>query len=275
MKLTKALFLIAMITAILLFAGCQAAQPEPTPPPEEQLEMAVQRVELIGSSWEVESFGGEDDQLAVIPDSALTLNIFIERYAGYDGCNWFLGVYGVDGDTLRFNTPAMTSFICKDEAISAQGATYDAALVNITRYEMDGDKLVTYTVGDQKMATFVPAEKTAFEGTPWTAKFVNYGDGMTQASDYDFTVTARFEDGKMKGFGGCTEYEADYVIDGDSITISNITPSGDECTEDSGSSELQQWYFDALTATTKFETMVASTVFASDDNTAQVMFGTP
>jgi heat shock protein HslJ len=273
-KLTRVTILIAVITLSLL-AGCQATQPEPTPAPEEQLQMAVQRAELIGSSWEVESFGGEDDALAVIPGSALTLNMFVERYGGYDGCNWFIGVYAVDGDTLRFDTPAITSFICQDEAISAQGATYDSALVNITRYEMEGDKLVTYTVGDQKMATFIPAEKTAFEGTPWTVKFVNYGDGMTQASDYDFTVTARFEDGKMTGFGGCTEYEAGYVIDGESITVSDITAAGDECTEDSGSSELQQWYFDALSATTKYETLVASTVFANEDNTAQVLFGTP
>ena len=50
----------------------------------------------------MESFGDEDDSLAVLPDTKLTLNMLSERYAGYNGCNWFLGVYDVNGVELTF-----------------------------------------------------------------------------------------------------------------------------------------------------------------------------
>ena len=227
MKSAKPLIVLVAITAIALLAGCSVGEePTPTPEPAEQLALAEQRVDLIGTLWEVESFGGEDDSLAVLPDTKLTLNMLVDRYAGYNGCNWFLGVYDVDGVELSLYTPATTAFICEDEAVSAQAATYSAALVNVTRYEMEGDKLVTYTVGDQKMATFIPAVPVAIEGTEWTAKFVNDGEGMAPASSYEYTVSAVFQDGKVAGNGGCNDYEADYVVDGDLVTISNITSAG-------------------------------------------------
>jgi heat shock protein HslJ len=275
MEQTKVLILAVVLATLLVLAGCRMVEPEPTPEPEEQLAMAEQRIGLIGTSWEVESFGGNGDTLPVLPDTKLTLNMVVERYAGYNGCNWFLGVYDVDGEGIRFNTPAMTAFICQDEAVSSQAATYSSSLVNITRYEMEGDKLVTYTVGDQKMATFFPAEPVAIEGTKWTAKFVNDGERMTPASSYEFTVSAVFENGKVKGNGGCNDYEADYVVDGDTITISNITSAGAECTDIPGANNVEAWYFAALEATTNYAALVTSLVFMDAEGNDQIFFGTP
>lgn len=268
------LIVVAVLFSLALVAGC-GEEPTPTPSPAEQVELAAERAELIGSSWQVESFGGEDDSLAVLPDTKLTLNMLADRYAGYNGCNWFLGVYDVNGEELRFNTPAITSFICEDEDVSAQAATYSSALVNITRFEMDGDKLVTYTVGDQKMATFVPAEPAAIEGTAWTAKFVNDGEDLVAASTYEFTVSAVFQDGKVTGNGGCNDYEADYVVDGNSVTISNLVSGTEECTDVAGSSQVEQWYFASLAATQTYDALVTSMVFSDGEGNPQVFFGTP
>ena len=55
-----------------------------------------------------ESFGGPDEPLPVLPDTRLTVNYLVERYAGSGGCNWYLGVYSTDGSSLRMQTPATT-----------------------------------------------------------------------------------------------------------------------------------------------------------------------
>ena len=210
----------------------------------------------------------------MLSDTKLTLNILADRYMGYNGCNWFLGVYDINGAELRFNTPATTADICEEEAISAQSATYMSALVNITRYEMDGEKLVGFTVGDQKMATFIHSEPLPLEGTAWTAKFVNDGEDPRQIY-YEISVSALFENGKVTGSAGCNDYEADYVIDGDKITISNIQTPGAQCDEPAGVNDVESWYLAALENTAAYDELAASLVLADAEGQALVLFGSP
>lgn len=275
MKNRLTLMLAGLLAAAMMLGGCRMVEPAPTPSPAEQVEQAEERIDLIGTTWEVESFGESENPLPTLPDAKLTLNMLVDRYAGYNGCDWFLGVYDIEGDTLRYNTPATTATACEDIALSTQAATYMSALVNITQYELEDDKLLTYTVGDQQMATFIPADPVPLEGTAWTAKFVNAEDRMLMASSYDLTVSARFENGTLTGFGGCNDYEADYVIDGNQITISNIQSAEEECSEPAGASEIEAAYFAALEATTNYTELVASLIFTGADGQDLVLFGTP
>ena len=275
MKRIRYIPIVVVIATVIVLSGCSMAEPEPTPSPAEQAELVVERVGLIGTNWEVESFGETEDNVTVLPETKLTLNMMVERDAGYDGCNWFSGVYDSVAPELKFYPPARTAFICQDSDVSAQASTYSSALINITHYEMDGDKLVTYTVGDQKMVTFVPAQPVEIEGAEWTAKFVNDGQHMTPASAYEFTVSAVFENGKVTGNGGCNDYEADYVVDGDAVTFSNIVSAGVECTDYPGSNNVEKWYFAALEETTNFYPLITSMIFTGSEGQDTVFFGTP
>ncbi len=270
-----ALPIILIIAGSLLLSACNALEPKPTPSAAEQAEQVVERVELMGTLWEAQSFGEVDAGIDVLPDTKLTLNLAGERYAGYDGCNWFSGVYESKAPQLTFYMPAQTSFMCDDADVSAQSATYFSSLINTTAYEIEGENLVTYTEGNQRMATFVPATAIDMEGTPWTVKFVNDGTQMTPASEYEFDVTALFKDGSLTGMIGCNDYSAEYVVDGDSITFSNILSENTDCEEYTGAPDVATWYLDSLEQTTNFTPLSATMIFTDVDGQDTVFFGTP
>ena len=77
-KYTKYIIIVAMIATVMVLAGC-GARPDPTPTPEpaEQVALAEQRIDLIGTSWELEYFGEAEESLPVLPDTKLTLNMAI------------------------------------------------------------------------------------------------------------------------------------------------------------------------------------------------------
>lgn len=157
---------------------CQSAQtPEPATAIVEaaagvqELESAV---ELAQTAWELESFGDADEMIPVIPDTYPSVHFMAERYSGYNGCDWFLGVYRVDGNTVRMEMPAATQYGCGEDQTDLidQAATYTDGLENITVYELADGKLLLYTAEDQLLLTMAPLESLPFEGTTWNLKFL-------------------------------------------------------------------------------------------------------
>lgn len=92
---------------------------------------------------------------------------------------------------------------------------------------------------------------------------------------YEITINALFEDGKVTGSAGCNDYEADYVIDGDQITISNVQAPNFQCAEPSGVNETESWYLAALEEAATYNELVTSLVLAGADEQALALFGNP
>ena len=143
MKKTSYGYLILIGTLILILSACTQSTPES---PREAVGAITS---LAGTSWEVESFGGPDDSVPVIAGSRLSVNYLVERYAGYGGCNWFLGVYGMDGSQVRMETAATTTLNCDSEGITEQEQTFMAALLNVAYYKNQDNKMVGYTAENQ------------------------------------------------------------------------------------------------------------------------------
>jgi heat shock protein HslJ len=221
-----------------LVSACGAtSEPTPTPEPAARVTQAVSNLNLIGSSWQAESFGGPEDAIMVHPDTRLTVNFGVDRYAGSGGCNWFLGVYETEGEGMRFQTPATTSSTCEEPpGIMEQEGTYMSALWNIIAYQMEGEKLLGYTSGDQLMLTFVPAATVPFEGTTWELKFIIH-DTIAEPVLPETAITAHFTAGKMTGQIDCNTYEADYTLDDESFAISNLTATTTACSAAEGVQE--------------------------------------
>jgi heat shock protein HslJ len=219
-----------------LLSACLSSTP-PTPTPE-AVERAVQTLEelgLIGTSWQAISFGGPelDQTVPVIPDTRLTVNFGIDRYAGTGGCNFFLGVYEVEGETMRFMTPAQTMAQCTPEAIMEQEGMFLSSLWNIIEYRKDGDKLMGYTTDDQLLVTFEPAAPVEFEGTVWSMRFQDYGNGLTPLLTGS-EVTALFEGGNLSGSAGCNTYTTTYTLDGDNFEAAEVVSTRMACEEPEG-----------------------------------------
>ena len=55
-------------------------------------------------------------------------------------------------------------------------------------------------------------------------------------------LTVRFDSGRIWGEAGCNRFEGSYSVQGDSITVSNITAKDVECEEPEGIMEQEEYY---------------------------------
>jgi len=195
---------------------------------------------LAMTAWVLESFGEPEDNLPVIPGTRPSVNFLYERYTGYGGCSWVLGVYTADANgLLRIQTPATpVPAMCEPAGVMEQESLFMSSLLNVTEYQLEGEKLVGYTVQNQRMFTLVPAEPVPFEGTSWTLRFFVDGTiGMPLI--IDTAITAQFEGDQMSGSAGCNTYTATVAREGETFTISDLTVTDQTCTEPEGIMEQE------------------------------------
>lgn len=250
-RLHKYVILAALALLALLLGACLRDTSTPEPSPEEVQEKTQEvaaSIELAGTAWQLDYIGEEADGLTVIEGTRPSLNFFVEPYGGTGGCNFFQGVYDTDGVSLRLHTPAQTRLLCEEpEGIMEQDATYISTLLNTVEYSMEGEQLVLYTTGQQRLATLSPAEEVPFEGTTWSLRFMKSGEDVLPLLP-GTTVTALFEGEQISGSSGCNTYNGGYTIDGDSMTISeNMVVTLMNCADPKGIMDQEQSYLAALT----------------------------
>jgi len=262
------------VLVLMLAAACQVAEPEPTPSPAEAIattEAAVEELAaaypLAATAWELEFFGPPDASVQLLPDTRASVIYFWDRYAGFDGCNWFLGVYSADTDgVLRMNTPAVTPNLCDTPAgLNDQTGLYRASLLNVTEYQMEGEQLIANTVDDQRMLTFKPAIPAPMRGTLWELKFWYQPETEkwipvipTVASTITFGA-----EGEASGFGGCNDftvtYEGDLQIEKvmeatdtyaelPALAFGPVTSKMVECAEPKGAMDQESGFFSSFDA---------------------------
>jgi len=268
-KKTLSWYLILVGILILTLSGCSQSTPES---PQEAVEEKVSQLSLAGTAWELESFGGPDDTIPVLPDTRPTVNYLVERYAGSGGCNWYLGVYSTDGSSLRMQMPAQTRLICESQEVMEQEGTFVGALLNVTEYKIEGDKLVAYTVEDQRMLTLVPAQPAPFEGTTWDLKFI-YNGKEWQPVIPGTTVTAQVEGDQMSGSAGCNNYQTTVAIEGETLTIGTVVSTRKACAEPEGVMDQETLYVSTLSSVTGYQAAGYALALLDADGQAILVFG--
>jgi len=269
MKKTPTWYLILMTVLILTLSACFQSTPET---PKEAVEEKVAQLSLAGTSWEVESFGGPDDTVPVLPDVRPTVNYLVERYAGSGGCNWYVGIYSTDGSSLRMQTPATTRTICELPEVNEQEALFMTSLLNVTEHRIEGDKLVVYTVENQRMVTFVPAQPAPFEGTIWDLKFI-YNGKEWQLVIPGSPVTAQFEGDQVSGLAGCNTYQAAVTIEGETMTIGDVASTRKACAEPEGVMDQETMILSMLPSVAGYATAGHALALLDVDGQAILMFG--
>jgi heat shock protein HslJ len=254
---------------ILALAGCN-----PTPEsPAQAVEEKASELQLAGTAWELESIGEPEDEIVAIEGTHPTLNMFVDRYVGFSGCNWFLGVYAVSDDTLRFQTPASTRLYCTEPPdVMNQEATYMTALVNITEFQMEGDKLLAFTVENQRLLTFSPAEPMPFETTTWVLKLFDQ-DGTWMPVILGSEVTAQFEGEQVSGSAGCNSYSGTVATEGAKLTISEVTATAMACPEPEGLMAQEEIYLSALGTVTGYQQAGVTLALLNSEGQPVLLFG--
>lgn len=256
---------------LLIAAGCRAVEAEPTPSPTEVVATAEAVVEeviasypIASTAWDLEYFGPPEVPYPLLPDTRATVAYFWDRYAGFDGCNWFLGVYEADADGfLRNFTPSQTLNYCEPAAVNDQGSLFVTSLLNVTEYELEGEQLIENTVDDQRLLTLNPAELRPMPNTLWQLKFWWAAEAEQWAPALPLSASniVFSEDGEATGSGGCNDFRAEYTGDLQlvvameststsaelpSLVIGPITYDPTVCEEPEGIMEQEQGFLAAL-----------------------------
>ena len=211
---------MALLTALV--AGCGAA---PTSTPDAAQAAAVSTAEaaqveaahpLIATAWNVDYFGPPDEPVPMLPDSRASVTYFWDRYAGFDGCNFLLGVYAADSQgQLTMYAPAITMNVCEPQALYNQAVLFQSSLLNVTSYALEGEKLIAGTVEDQRLLTLSPAPVIPMLGTRWEFKlWWSADEDLWSPVLADSKTTMMFgPDGEASGNGGCNDYTVSYEGD--------------------------------------------------------------
>ena len=225
-------FTFVLIFMAALIAACSSIA-TPTPDPTAQAEAQATadsefetKTALAFTSWQVESYGGPEDSLPANPDIPATVNFFLTRYAGFGGCNWFLGVYDIGETSMFIRTPSQTRFFCEQTWL--EEGTFVSSLLNIIEYKLEDDKLIGYTSNNQQMITLVPAETSPIEGTIWNLAFTSRNGRDAVPLIYETAITAEFSEDQISGHTGCNDFSASFergpnTLESDQIVSATAT----------------------------------------------------
>lgn len=269
---------ILSLSVILTLAACGAGGGQETPAPAPvQTAAAVQeaasQLALVGTAWEVESIGEPGNEVAVLPGTELTVNFLVDRYAGAGGCNWFLGTYSVDESSLVMYPPAESGLQCEPVEIMNQESMYMSALINVTNYRIEGEKLLAFTVEDQQLLTLIPAQVTPLEGITWDLKFV-VEDTVWEPLIPGTKITLRIEGDRLTGSAGCNEYSAtvQHTEAGD-LSLENLTVGGNVCNEPQGVMDQEAAYLAMLPNVHGFIKLGGALGLQDAADDAQLLYG--
>ncbi len=273
---TKTLAVLLVALFALAIAGCtQRNNPEAQATATAEMVAAAEAQRaLAGTAWDVAYLFEPDEQVALVPGTRLTTNFLADRYAGSSGCNWYLGVFSVDASTLLLYPPAQTQIVCAEEPVNQQEALFISTMANTIAYAFEGDQLVAYTSENQRLITYNPAEPVPFEGTQWSVKFLA-DDGEAVAAASATAVTARFEAGRLTGFGGCNDYEAIYTVDGATMTIGEIAAGSTVCSDPAAVMEQEAVFLASLPTTAAYEQVGGMLLLFDANGEPILMLGTP
>jgi heat shock protein HslJ len=289
---------IVIVVLLALAAGCGMTEPEPTPSPTEAVataEAAVEEFEaaypLAATAWDLDYFGPPEEPLPMLPDTRATVVYFWDRYAGFDGCNWFQGVYSANtGGELRMQTPATTRVVCGPQELYEQSALYGSSLLNVTEYRLKGEQLIADTVDNQRLLTHSSAMPVPVLGTEWALAFWWVADSEQWAPVVPTSVTTlNFgEGGEAFGSGGCSDYTVGYEGD---LQIEKVVEATDtyaelptlafepvaaeleSCPEPEGIMDQEQAYFTALGSVAYYFRLGGILMMLDTDGTPLLMFG--
>ena len=210
--------------------------------------------------------------MRLIPDTYPSLHFLLDRYSGYSGCNYFLGVYGVEGDALSLEMPTSTVGGCVEAALVNQDGSYMSSLENVTAYELADGKLRLYTVEDQLLLTMVPLESLPFEETTWDLKFFSTEPDYWQAHLPDTMITAQFDGERLAGTVGCNDYSAAYTRNDNRLTLGELSVTQKTCSEPEGVMGQESEYLSMLATVGTVIESARTLEFLTDDGTPLLLY---
>jgi heat shock protein HslJ len=224
-------------------------------PYEQKLIYAPGETPLVGTTWNLLSYGDPDDLQEVMPGTSVTAVFLPETdttgtVGGSATCNSYNTGYTIDGDQVTFGPVAGTMMMCPIGADQEQ--TFLAALDSAQTFQIVGPNMqIIYDGGVLNFTSL----NLPLENVLWQALLVN-----GQPVPEEVEITALFTTGEEAGQGavggssGCNNYNTSYETSSDistnppsnSITISSPMAMTMAMCPDEGLAELERTYLGAL-----------------------------
>jgi heat shock protein HslJ len=117
--------------------------------------------ELVGSIWQLVSFGSVGATNPVIGNEPITLEFELDGQAGgYGGCNSYGGPFTAQNDSLQFIELTGTLKACVDQKVTDQESQYLQALRSASRYEINGSELIIWYQNEGGILNFARTSAT-------------------------------------------------------------------------------------------------------------------
>jgi heat shock protein HslJ len=207
--------------------------------------------ELEGTTWVLDSFGPADNPTEPLPNAVPTLHFEnMGSINGFGSCNRYFGEIALDGANVTISGIGSTEMACLDTGVMEQESAYYSALTSAQTIARDGESLViAYDGGELRFTMQQPTPDASLTGIEWQLDtFVSGDTADASASSLiaGSTITVMFnEDGSVGGHGGCNSYGGQYQVDGDNLTIGELSRTLMDC-EPEGVSEQETMYLNAL-----------------------------
>jgi len=127
---------------IVVLSACLGCQPQSAAAAGD-VTGAVKSSDLVGSSWLVRGIaGGSGEMVDVSPEATLDAT-FDEAgtVAGSSGCNRYTAGYEIDGAEITISQAASTQKMCVDDRVMEREAAFLAALADVARWKISGERL--------------------------------------------------------------------------------------------------------------------------------------
>lgn len=235
---TQKMLVVLMALVGLTLASCATATP---------LATTVESVK--NTHWLLVTLANQP----LVTDTLITLNFDNDNIMGLDGCNRYHAAYTLNADNININKNVATTMMACPEEIMRQASGYLNALIQATRYKIEGEQLTLLDATGKPLATF---KKQIVEliGTSWRVTSVNNGKQAVTSLVKDSTLTSVFSaDGKLSGSAGCNHYNASYKVAGKTVKMGAIAATRKMCAKPEGVMEQETLFLKALATVATYQ----------------------
>lgn len=248
-------YAVAVLTVLtVLAAGCGDADATAADP-------------LQGSRWEMTSVRDGGDLTEAHLTTIATAVFSDGTVSGSNGCNRYQATYSIDGDSIFFGEPAQTGFAC-DPEYAAQGQAFIAAMQASEHFSVSNARLELADGSTDPQLRFRPAGELPLIGVSWVLTGYAGAEGGMVSPLSETEISINFlGDGTLTGIAGCNSYNAGYRLEGNEITVGDLTRTVIGCVDPDGIMTQERDYLDALDDAGSFATTLTGLELLDSDGT--------
>lgn len=230
---------------------------------------------LEGSRWEMTSVR-EGDGLVAANLTTIATAVFADgTVTGSNGCNLYQATYSTSEDTISFSDPTLTGFAC-DPDYAGQGEAFIAAMQASERFSLSDESLELDDASNDPRLRFRPTDDLPLVGVSWVLTGYAGPEGglISPLSDTGVSLNL-LADRTLTGIAGCNSYNGVYEVNGNELTIGELTRTAIGCVEPDGVMTQERDYLAALQDVEDFTTTLTGLELVDADGTpvAEYRFG--